>query len=120
MTDAHGVLNLSDEEKQKVMGQIEANRKTACVCTIANNAQRAQVIYNGIDNGAPIHLAKGETKTGVVIAEHMVARLQEDFDKSPANDPTLEVISWEPAPTLTGPVLAAPPRKPRPAGRRVA
>jgi hypothetical protein len=103
----------SDEDRAKMLAQAEANAKTACLCTIQNAGKRAQVIYDGIHNASPIHFAIGETKQGVRLAEHMVARLQEEENSGDPENPNLRIVDWAHA-EPEAPVAPRPMRKPRP------
>jgi hypothetical protein len=104
----------TDDERVAARVQQEENAKSACLCTIINPGKRAQVIYDGITNAKPIMFAPNETKHDVRLAEHMVARLQEQ--EKLGDDPdnyNLRVVDWKSAP-LDAVLAARPSRKPRP------
>ena len=74
---------------------------------VFNPTPGPRVIWDGITNAKPIRIASGETKKGVVLADHVVRDLRRSADLGPNAD--LRVTdSEEPAPAAE-PLRAAPP-----------
>jgi len=55
-------------------------------CDLYNPTQAARVIYDGINNSVPIRIAPGETVSGILLAEHVIATLKQSAKIGPNVD----------------------------------
>lgn len=65
-------------------------------CDVENPSKGPRQIYDGTGNKTPIHIPPGETKKGVVLAEHVVTMLrQRAVGDDPQNPRALRITERE-------------------------